>query len=183
MAKKRGPSVHSRAARRATSPSIDTDKSLKDFRPPSRVSAARPSVLAVHSSAGVQKKSSQRGRKSQLSAKARRRHEKGLEMAEAVIERTRSKVEKSMGRGRVVKERSKTWEDINKKATFALLKDEADEDDEDDAKDGQGWVTDDDMDGAGEKAPGVPAPSAETSVPAAMTTSQPIPTDDDDEIL
>ncbi|RSM05660.1 hypothetical protein CEP52_006133 [Fusarium oligoseptatum] len=97
MAKKRGPSIHSRAARRATSPSIDADKSLK-----------RP-----QHSAGVSKKSK---RKTAMSAKARRRHEKGLEMAEAVIERTRSKVEKSKGRGRSIQLRSKAWEEINRVA-------------------------------------------------------------------
>lgn len=175
-----GSSVRSRAVRRATSPSIDTDKSLKDIKPPPR-SATRPSVLAVHQSAGVQKKVKS-GRKSQMSARARRRHERGLEMAEAVVERTRSKVEKSVGRSRVVKERSKTWEDINKKAAagFAVLQDEGGEGEEvveEESKEGEaGWETDEDMGAADEKMPGVSAP-VEAPAPAAAA---PLPIDEDE---
>ncbi|POR35135.1 Ribosome biogenesis protein Alb1, partial [Tolypocladium paradoxum] len=77
MAKNKAPSKHSRAARRATSPGINTDKSLKDVALPSKASRAaaaadRPSVLAVHRSAGVQKKAKPT-RKGRLSARARRR--------------------------------------------------------------------------------------------------------------
>ncbi|KAH7160324.1 Alb1-domain-containing protein [Dactylonectria estremocensis] len=175
MAKK-GPSSRSRAARRATSPSIDTDKSLKDVKPPSRAAAnARPSVLAVHQSAGVQKKS-KGGRKSQLSAKARRRQEKGLEMAEAIIERTYRKVEKSIDRGRGVKQRAKTWEDINKIA-------EAEEQREKElatkeADGGDGRETDEDMGGANKQTLTAPVVAAPT--PADVV---PLPMDDDDEIL
>ncbi|KAH7136434.1 Alb1-domain-containing protein [Dactylonectria macrodidyma] len=175
MAKK-GPSSRSRAARRATSPSIDTDKSLKDVKPPSRTaSSARPSVLAVHHSAGVQKKS-KGGRKSQMSAKARRRHEKGLEMAEAVIERTYRKTEKSIDRSRGVKQRAKAWEDINKIAEAEEQRDKqlAMKDDEG----GDGWETDEDMGGASKDtltAPAVAAPAPAETVP--------LPMDDDDEIL
>ncbi|KAH7008775.1 Alb1-domain-containing protein [Ilyonectria destructans] len=174
MAKKKGPSSRSRAARRATSPGIDTDKSLKDVKPPSSTTATtRPSVLAVHQSAGVQKKSKS-GRKSQMSARARRRHEKGLEMAEAIIERTYHKVEKSIDRGRSVKQRSKAWEDINKIA-------EAEEQREKELKEaegGDGWETDEDMGGANGDA--VTAPAVAAPVPAAAV---PLPMDDDDEIL
>ena len=69
-------------------------------------------MLAVHHSAGVQKKSNKR--KSQLSAKAKRRQQKGMEMAEAVMERTSKKVQKSTKRGQTVQERRKAWEDINR---------------------------------------------------------------------
>lgn len=51
-----------------------------------------------------------------MSARARRRHEKGLEMAEAVCERTANKVRRSAGRQRVVDARRKAWDDINKLA-------------------------------------------------------------------
>ncbi|CCE34596.1 uncharacterized protein CPUR_08529 [Claviceps purpurea 20.1] len=104
------PSKHSRAARRATSPSINTDKSLKSVAPPSRSSDTRPSVLEVHRSAGVTKKT-RPARKARLSSKMRKRHEKGLEMAAAVTERTGKKLEKSIGRARVVVERSRAWEE------------------------------------------------------------------------
>ncbi|KAM3542116.1 hypothetical protein ARSEF1564_004936 [Beauveria bassiana] len=114
MAKtKAQPSKRSRAARRATSPSIDTDKSLKTAAPPARGKPTeRPSVLAVHHAAGVQKKTSQR--KARVSAKARRRREKGMEMAEAVLERTSSKVKRSWDRQRSVDKRRQGWDAINK---------------------------------------------------------------------
>ncbi|PNP57007.1 hypothetical protein THARTR1_02849 [Trichoderma harzianum] len=148
---KRAPSKRSRTARRATSPSINTDKSLKDVSLPSTKStsssSARPSVLAARHSAGVTKKS-RRGR--QLSAKGRRRQEKGLEMAEAFVERTSKKLEKSLGKAKVVQARSKKWDDINKDVqvtkanAFAVLSQGGDEDGE---ANGGEWETDDDMDG------------------------------------
>ncbi|KAL3959319.1 hypothetical protein ACCO45_007481 [Purpureocillium lilacinum] len=134
MAKSKPPSKHSRAARRATSPSINTDKSLKAVSLPTSSSTTthestgadshntsstnknRPSVLAVHRAAGVSKKTSKPARKSRMTAKMRRRHERGLEMAEAVTERTGLKIEKSIGRARAVQARSKGWDDINARA-------------------------------------------------------------------
>ncbi|KAL7915434.1 Alb1 domain-containing protein [Trichoderma velutinum] len=175
---KRAPSKRSRAARRATSPSIDTDKSLKDVSLPSTnadsSSAARPSVLAARHSAGVTKKS-RRGR--QLSAKGRRRQEKGLEMAEAFIERTSKKLEKSLGKAKVVQSRSKKWDAINKDAqetkanAFAVLS-QAGGDDE--TKDGE-WETDDDMDGDN-------GAKVKTAAAAAVP-APPVLDDDDDEIM
>lgn len=172
-------SIRSRAARRATSPSIDTDKSLKEIKPPSRTTQARPSVLAAQHAAGVSKKS-KRGRKSEMSAKARRRHERGLEMAEAITERTSRKVEKSLGRGRNVKERSRAWEQINKVAEAEV---EAQvEEKEGEEKEG-GWETDDDMAGAAEDT--LTAPPPLQSMHAGPEPAQiPLPPmDDDDEIL
>ncbi|KAL7941817.1 Alb1 domain-containing protein [Trichoderma barbatum] len=172
---KRAPSKRSRAARRATSPSINTDKSLKDVSLPSASSSsARPSVLAARHSAGVTKKS-KRGR--QLSARGRRRQEKGLEMAEAFIERTSMKLEKSIGKSKVVQARSKKWDDINKSAqeskanAFEVLKQGGDGDD-----DGKGaeWETDDDMDGDD---------AAKADTAAAASTATPVLDDDNDEIM
>ncbi|XWW98095.1 hypothetical protein V2A60_006091 [Cordyceps javanica] len=169
MAKaKSQPSKRSRAARRATSPSIDTDRSLKTAQPPPRGKPTeRPSVLAVHHSAGVQKKTSQR--KARVSAKARRRREKGMEMAEAVMERTSSKVQRSLHRQRAVDSRRKAWDAINKDVNGADDDDEQEEETEDEemgvaaaaaaaqnkaakgrkgnkageSKDEEGWETDD----------------------------------------
>ncbi|KAK7420199.1 hypothetical protein QQX98_002852 [Neonectria punicea] len=170
MAQKKGPSSNTRAARRATSPSIDTDKSLKDVKPPTRAAAsARPSVLAVHQSAGVQKKS-KNNRKSQMSARARRRHEKGLEMAEAILERTSRKVEKSVGRGRNVKERSKAWDAINKAAEVEAQEKLAEE-----GEDG-GAATDEEMDGASKK-------TIHRSAPTEPMVLPPLPQDIDDDLL
>ncbi|KAL7808792.1 Alb1 domain-containing protein [Trichoderma aethiopicum] len=156
----RPPSKRSRAARRATSPSINTDKSLKEVSLPTSTHAAasaapRPSVLAARHSAGVTKKS-KRGR--QLSARGRRRQEKGLEMAEAFVERKNKKLEKSLGKARVVQSRAKKWDDINKDAeqtrsnAFEVLRlatGEAvggDDDKEGETKMGE-WETDDEVDG------------------------------------
>lgn len=94
-------------------------------------------------------------------------------MAEAVGERTKEKVEKSRGRGRSVKERSRKWEDINKAAGFEVLAEGGEGEKE-------GWETDEDMGGAEET---VVAPMQD--VVAAVEPAQvPLPPiDDDDEIL
>lgn len=107
-------SIHSRAAKRATSPSIDTDKSLKNVKLPTESSNYRPSILAVHKGAGVVK-TSKNGRKTVLSSKAKRRQEKAMDRAEAVMGRTEKKAEKSKGRARTIQERSKAWDELNRK--------------------------------------------------------------------
>ena len=119
-------SVHSRAAKRASSPSIDTDKSLKNIKPPIESKNLRPSVLAVRHGAGVSKKS-KNGRKSVLSAKARRRQERGLDRAEAVMDKKEKKVEKSKGKARNVQERAKAWDELNKKMIARKAREEASE--------------------------------------------------------
>lgn len=83
-------------------------------------------MLAVHHAAGVQKRSSHR--KTHLSAKARKRREKGMEMAEAVMERTSSKVQRSLNRQRTVDQRRKEWDTINKDVNEADEEDDEDED-------------------------------------------------------
>lgn len=40
---------------------------------------------------------------------------RGIEKAESVLSKTEKKVEKSLGRGKVIKERSSNWEDLNEK--------------------------------------------------------------------
>ncbi|KAF4120637.1 Alb1 [Geosmithia morbida] len=113
MAKNKSPTKNSRAARWASSPT-NMDKSLKDVSLPQNTSGPqRPSVLAAHHSAGVQKKVK---RKSQMTSKARKRQERSMQMAEAVLERTSKKVERSIDRGRNVQRRSKGWDEINKEA-------------------------------------------------------------------
>ncbi|OTA87643.1 hypothetical protein M434DRAFT_399381 [Hypoxylon sp. CO27-5] len=108
--KKKAPSIHSRAARRATSPSIDTDKSLKNAQPPAESVDHRPSVLAIHQGAGVTKKTK---KSRNMSSKARRRHEKGQDRAAAIMERTEQKVAKSKGQARTIQTRRKTWDEVN----------------------------------------------------------------------
>ena len=70
----------------------------------------QPSVLAARHGAGVTKKTK---RKAAASARARRKHERGVEMAEAVSERTSNKVEKSVRQAKAIKRRAKTWEEVN----------------------------------------------------------------------
>ncbi|GAB0138700.1 hypothetical protein EsDP_00006926 [Epichloe bromicola] len=169
MAKSRAPSKHSRAARRASAPSFDTDKSPKDVPERTRTSASadvRPSVLDVRRSAGISKKVKP-ARKSRMSTKMRRRREKGLEMAEAVTERTGRKMQRSIVRAVSVQKRSRAWEDVNREAgeeearvrglglggRFGALVDDGDGDGDGDGvgedKDKE-WETDGDEDGNGD---------------------------------
>lgn len=176
-----GPSIHSRAARRATSPSIDTDKSLKTMKPPEESINHRPAVLAAHHSGGVTKKT-KKGRKSMPSSRAKRRHEKGMDRAEAVMERTAKKLQKSKGQARTLVERSKTWDEINKDIPIELrgakaARQPGQEDDEDD----DAFVdTDEEMDALDEgTAP--QAPQVASLGPQSVPLAQPLV--DEDEIL
>ncbi|KAI0459897.1 Alb1-domain-containing protein [Xylaria acuta] len=108
--KKKALSLHSRAARRATSPGIDTDKSLKNVQPPPESVDHRPSILAIHHGAGVSKKQ-KKGRA--MSSKARKRHEKAQDRAAAIMERTEKKAALSKDSSRKIHSRRKVWEEIN----------------------------------------------------------------------
>ena len=70
----------------------------------------QPSVLAARHGAGVTKKTK---RKAVTSARARRKHDKGVDRAEAVSERTSTKVERSVRQAKAIKGRRKTWEEVN----------------------------------------------------------------------
>jgi hypothetical protein len=173
-------SVHSRAAKRASSPSIDTDKSLKNVKPPTESNKNRPSVLAVHQGAGVLKKS-KNSRKSVLSAKAKRRQEKGMDRAEAVMDKKEKKVEKSKGRARTVQERAKAWEELNKKILAKKAVEEPSEK--------ENLVDVEKMEVEGEVSVEA-APVAEAMTAETMATESdpqliplPEPAEDDDEIL
>ncbi|TDZ19620.1 hypothetical protein Cob_v007685 [Colletotrichum orbiculare MAFF 240422] len=180
--KSRQPSVHSRAARRATDVDIDTDKSLKNVKAPSDTTDHRPSVLAAQHNSGVSKKS--KNRKSQLSAKAKKRQERGADRAAAIMERTANKIEKSKNQSKSIQARSKGWEEVNKQAPAKKFPDE--EDLEQEERKGRkqivadkDWETDEEMDGAEEDA----APAAPAAVPAnaAAAAAAPPQTDDLDE--
>jgi hypothetical protein len=163
-------SIHSRAAKRASSPGIDLDKSHKDLKPPSTSKTSRPSVLAVHQGAGVSKKS-KNGRKSVLSAKARKRQEKGLDRAEAFMDKKEKKVENSKGRARTVQERSKAWDDLNKKMLAKREREEAER------LEKENWVDEDEMVDKVEE--GVAKEEMVDTVPESI----PLPEADEDEIL
>jgi len=168
-------SVHSRAAKRASSPSIDTDKSLKNVKPPTEVKNHRPSILAVHQGAGVSKKS-KNGRKSVLSAKAKRRQEKGLDKAEAVMDKKEKKVEKSKGRARTVQERAKAWDDLNKKTLAKKAREEALEK--------ENWTDEEDREAMDEDAEAEKITADESMDAELIAQSVPLPEpEEDDEIL
>jgi len=109
--KARKVSIHSRAARRATSPSIDTDKSLKNAALPKD---GGDSLYHYHDrhGGGVTKR---RAKISPLKRQKRLRKEKDIQRAEAVLDQLERKVEKSQSKGRSVKGRRHDWEDVNDK--------------------------------------------------------------------
>jgi hypothetical protein len=109
-----------------------------------------------------------------LSAKAKRRQEKALDRAGAVMDIKEKKVEKSKRRARNVQERSKAWEELNKKMLAKKAREEPLEK--------ENWVDEeegDDMEADVEvgDAPAAPVVEAAKSVPL------PAPAEDDDEIL
>ncbi|KAJ6261985.1 hypothetical protein Dda_2786 [Drechslerella dactyloides] len=135
MAKtKKAPSLHSRAARRATSPSLNLDKSLTSApRPssPTRTTLTTPTsetitrkVLdTIHrtlaaSSAGVQKHSqttstSTAHKRGQRSKVQKRRRETGKERAAAVAEMLVHKELESRKKVSVIRERRGEWDTVN----------------------------------------------------------------------
>ncbi len=103
----------SREMRRAASPSIDTDKSLKVVVPPEK-KAKTAKVLQIHAGAGITKKN-KHGRKAVLSARAKKRQEDAMDRAEANMDKKSTRVEKSKDRARTVQSRSKVWEEQNRR--------------------------------------------------------------------
>lgn len=174
--------MHSRAAKRASSLGIDLDKSLKDVKPP-ETKAQRPSVLAIHQGAGISKKS-KNGRKAVLSAKAKRRQEKGMDRAEAVMDKKKKKVEKSKGKARTVQERAKAWDELNKKMLAKKAKEEALALE----KEKENWVDEDDGEPEADGMQDIEVEDASMAQPAvseAIPESIPLPepAEDEDEIL
>jgi hypothetical protein len=141
--------IHSRAARRAASPSIDLDKKLKqttrDSESPSRPAKVKTHALAAQN-AGIQK----RGKKGHMTRAQRLRHQKGLERGADNLDKMQVKVVKSLGKEKNIKERSKGWEDVNGESTTKKRKDvkvldEVNDDDEEEKKNRE-WVSDEEMD-------------------------------------
>ncbi|KAF1832621.1 hypothetical protein BDW02DRAFT_570807 [Decorospora gaudefroyi] len=110
--KKRPVTMHSRAARRAASPSLNLDKK-PTHTSPSSTSPSRPSTINPHAlaakDAGIQKKQ----KKSAMTRAQRLRYQKGLERAEENMDKLEKKRLRSVGKEKVVKERAKGWEDVN----------------------------------------------------------------------
>jgi hypothetical protein len=97
-------SPRSRAAKRAASPSIDTDKSLKDI---DRTDIG-PVLHSRHNAGVVKKKKSKPLKRGQ-----RARMEKGLSRAEAVMDQMEKKVEGSQARSKRRRDRRALWEEVN----------------------------------------------------------------------
>jgi hypothetical protein len=79
----------------------------------------------------------------------RLRHEKGLERAAAVIDKQHVKIVKSLDKEKIVKERSKGWEDVNgdgKKKKKTTNPSEELGEDEQAKRDEREWVNDEEMD-------------------------------------
>ncbi|PWY65576.1 hypothetical protein BO70DRAFT_390820 [Aspergillus heteromorphus CBS 117.55] len=132
MAKSRPQSKHSRAARRAESPTLDVDKSLTSLPRAQDTTVQRESILSERANAGVSKKTS---RKQSKSRAQRLRQQKGMDRAEAVVDQLEKKVNRSINRSKAVHSRKAEWEDQNRKAAatksmFAGLNDEGDNSDD-----------------------------------------------------
>ncbi|KAF1938493.1 hypothetical protein EJ02DRAFT_383596 [Clathrospora elynae] len=146
--KKRPVTIHSRAARRAASPSINLDKSAKpthttrDSASPSRPSKVNPHALKAKD-AGIQKKQ----KKGTMTRAQRLRYQKGLERGEENMDQLELKRMKSVGREKKIKERAKGWEDVNGDGLKKTKKGNAFEELEAEEKRGEKeWVSDAEMD-------------------------------------
>ncbi|EXJ63342.1 uncharacterized protein A1O5_11663 [Cladophialophora psammophila CBS 110553] len=104
----------SRASKRATSPSIDVDKSLKDAP---RASDATP-ILSARPNSGITKA---KRKQKPLSRGQRRRHERGLARAEMVQDQFARKIEDASHRLRKRRERKGIWEEVNGTDKFDKL--------------------------------------------------------------
>lgn len=106
------PSIHSRAARRATSPSLqgNVSQSLKDIQPPSRTKSTTH-IFSGSRDGGIRKKKSKQLKRGQLE-----RHRKGIERADIVKGQLDVKLVKSLGRLKTIKERRKEWGQVNAEA-------------------------------------------------------------------
>ncbi|KAF9891800.1 hypothetical protein FE257_003281 [Aspergillus nanangensis] len=136
MAKSRPQSKHSRAARRAASPSLDVDKSLTSLPRAEEPVRQRDSILAERENAGVIKKKS---KPKAMSRAQKLRQQKGVQRAEAVENQLEIKVAKAVTRGKAIKARSGDWEDFSRKSSKTMFQNLADEADDDNAMiDGSG---------------------------------------------
>ncbi|PVI02396.1 hypothetical protein DM02DRAFT_612950 [Periconia macrospinosa] len=156
LKKKQQPAPHSRAARRALSPTdpslvkSTTTNTTQRSTSPTDASTAKPHILAAKN-AGIQKRASKNGK--QLTRAQRQRQLKGMERAEHNMDKLEVKVMKSVGKEKKVKERSKGWEEVNsgpgrkKGAKVRGL----DDGEEETGKRGSKWAFDEEMeeDGAG----------------------------------
>ncbi|KAF2189053.1 hypothetical protein K469DRAFT_564290 [Zopfia rhizophila CBS 207.26] len=138
--KKKQAALHSRAARRAVSPSIDLDKSLKCARADSPSNASAKLHIVAAQSAGITKKLKSKP----LKRAQRLRQIKGMEKWADAQDKLEVRVQRSAGKEKKVRERRKAWDEVNgekKKArnAFEVLEEEGA------AHRDRGWVSDEEM--------------------------------------
>ncbi|KAJ4406899.1 hypothetical protein N0V91_004330 [Didymella pomorum] len=126
--KKKQAAPHSRAARRAASPSLPIALPPRARSSSPKPSEAKPHVLSAQNS-GIRKKNTKMTRAQRVRA------EKAMERAADDMDKWEKKKAKSIEKAKGIKERAKVWDEVNeidvkkskKKGTFAGLEDEGDE--------------------------------------------------------
>ncbi|EXJ55895.1 hypothetical protein A1O7_08826 [Cladophialophora yegresii CBS 114405] len=130
--KKATANSRSRASKRATSPSIDVDKSIKQAP---RASDVTP-LLAARPNGGVTKS---KKKQKPLTRGQRQRQERVLARAEVVQDQMSKKVEDAAGRLKKRRERKCMWDEVNgsvnKFEKLKTLGDEVDEEEKDEWED------------------------------------------------
>ena len=179
--------MHSRAARRAASPSINLDKSAKPANTTrDSASPSRPSRINLHAlaakDAGIQKKQ----KKGTMTRAQRLRYQKGLERAEDNLDKLELKRMKSVGREKKVKDRAKGWEDVNGVGIRRSNKgNAAKEMESEETMENTEWVSDEEMDGNDLSAPIQGETEGEVKgerkqVEVMVPASVPLPVEDDE---
>ncbi|MCJ1360840.1 MAG: hypothetical protein MMC33_010849 [Icmadophila ericetorum] len=172
-------SLHSRAAKRASSPSIDLDKSLKSLKPPVDTTPRPKSILSAQHGNGITKK---KAKGKNLTRQQRLRQEKGLERAEAVMDKKEKKVERSLNKGKKAKERNAAWDELNGK-----IQNKSEKKEKKVAKD-EGWEDDDEEDKMeveveGVMPTGTDAVASKLELLSTGATSSTKPPEEEEEIL
>ena len=178
---------HSRAARRAASPSIDIPKDVKaktrDSHSPSRPSETKHHVLSAQN-AGISKKKGGSVKRAQ-----RVRSQKAMERAADDMDKWELKKAKSLQKAASIKERAKMWDDINsdsvskkKKSAFAAL---AEDDETEASKKEREWVSDEEMDETATKEDTDQSEEKplDAAAPASAPTNAPAAPAEEDELL
>ncbi|KAF3032701.1 hypothetical protein E8E12_000561 [Didymella heteroderae] len=129
--KKKQAAPHSRAARRAASPSLPIALPPRARSSSPKPSEAKPHILSAQSG-GISKR-----KNTKMTRAQRVRAEKAMERAADDMDKWEKKKAKSIEKARGIKERAKVWDDINGdaegvvgkkgKGAFAGLQDEGDE--------------------------------------------------------
>ncbi|KAF1922857.1 uncharacterized protein M421DRAFT_10209 [Didymella exigua CBS 183.55] len=105
--KKKQAAPHSRAARRAASPSIPLASAPRTRSTSPQPSTAKPHILSAQSSRVSKRKSTKTTRAQRVRA------EKAMERAADDMDKWEKKKAKSLDKARGIKDRAKVWEEVN----------------------------------------------------------------------